>query len=219
MRRITLCFGLVIITSGCSQNDSGSARSSAPASQPVEDAAAKLQLPPVKAPEPELKFNSPEEEIKYWEEKLISETVRRFEKLDKAAIQKHFDELSPTEKANIERIRTWLPHKRIREMSNIEEDVTTLASHLEQFDVAVAIKRLLEYGDESGSYQLLKNLGVTKPQAIVLFRVEFGQITPEVQAVIWGITEKATKEGMGSLSGSERSLLQTRRALFPTVYP
>jgi hypothetical protein len=219
MRRFILCVGVVIIANGCSQNDSGSARSSAPASQPVEDTAAKLQLPPVKPLEPELKFNSPEEEIKYWEEKVISATVARHEKLDKAAIQKRFDDLPATEKANIERIRTWLPHKRIREMSNIEEDVTTLASHLEQFEVAVAVKRLLEYGDESGSYRLLKNLGVTKPQAIVLFRIEFGQVTPDIQTVIWGITQKATKEGMGSLSASELSLVQTRRGLFPTLYP
>jgi hypothetical protein len=219
MRRFILCAGLVMIACGCSQGDASSARPSTPASQPAEDVAAKLQLPPAKPVEPDLKFNSQEEEIAYWEQKIITESVRRFEKLDKAAVQKRFDDLSPTDKANIERIRTWLPHKRIKEMSNVDEDVTMIASNPDQFDTALAIKRLLEYGDESGSYHLLKNLGVTKPKAIVIFRMEFGQVTPDIQTIIWGVTQKVAKEGMGSLTGSERILLQNRRGLFPTLYP
>jgi hypothetical protein len=223
MVRYFLAIGLAIAVAGCSPSEPAIKRQAPmpPASAANNDASAPAEPAPPesKAAEPDKKFNSPEEEIAYWEEKSISEIKQRFVKYDKAAIQKSFDKLSREEKANVERIRSWLPHKRITEMSNVEEDVMTITNNPEQFDVELSLRRLLEYADDSGAYRLLKNLGVTKPKQIVAFRMDFGQVTPDVQAVVWGITQKAKNQGVASLTTSERALFQARRGLFPAFYP
>jgi len=223
MGRRFWAIGVTVLIAGCSPAEPTIKRQASPppASASKDDAAAAPETAPVeaKATEPTKKFNSPEVEMAYWEDKTIREIKSRFDKLDKATIQKAFDKLSPEEKANVERIRSWLPHKRITEMSNVDEDVVTITSHPEQFDAVLSLHRLLEYADDSGAYRLLKNLGVTEPKKIVAFRMDFGQITPDVQAVVWGITQKAKNQGVSSLTTSERALFQARRGLFPAFYP
>jgi hypothetical protein len=213
--------GLAVMIGGCSRPEPSAARPDAAASNssPAADPAANVKLPDAVAGEQEKKFNSPEEETAYWQEKIGNEVKRRFEKLDKEKIEKFYEKLPAAEKANVDRIRSWLPHKRIMEMSNVDEVVMTITSNPEQFDVDLALKRLLEYADDSGADRILKNLGVTKPKAIVRFRMDFGQVTPDVQAIVWGITQKVKREGFGSLSTSERALVQSRPGLFPTLYP
>ena len=79
-------------------------------------------------------------------------------------------------------------------MGNVDEDVTTLAKNADQFEPALAIKRMLEYADESGARRLLKNLGVTNPQAMVRFRLAYGQITPEMQGASLGRNAESQRE-------------------------
>ena len=214
MRR-TWWLGLVLAAGGCSQGEPVAekspprAESSDPPLQPV--------LPSVISTEPEKTFNSLEEGIAYWEQQLIEDNQRLREKKTKEEIKKRFDSLPANEKASIERVRTWLPNKRITEMDNVDEDVPTLANNADQFEPALAIKRMLEYADESGAPRLLKNLGVTNPKAMVRFRLAYGQITPDQQALVWGVTQRVKTQGFKNLTHTDQMLLQ-HQGLFPTIF-
>jgi hypothetical protein len=185
--------------------------SSDPAIAPIQP-----KLTDVLADEPTIKFETVEAEIAYWQARGIKEVKKRFEKLTEAEVQKIFDELSPHEQANIRRIRTWLPHKRISEMGNVAEDVQTLTSFPTQFDPELALNRLLELADDSGAPLLIKKLGIKSPRAIVEFRMEFGQISPDTQTLIWGINQKIRTEGIESLAPSELAIVRARPGLFPS---
>ena len=214
MRR-TWWLGMALVAGGCSHGEPvppkspPRAESTDPPLQPV--------LPSVISTEPEKTFSSLEEGIAYWEQQVIDENRRLYENKTKAEIKKRFDSLPDNEKANIERIRAWLPNKRITEMGNIDEDVTTIATNADQFEPALSIKRMLEYADESGAPQLLKNLGVTNPRATVRFRLAYGQITPEMQALVWGVTQRVKKNGFQNLTYTDQMLLK-RQGLFPTIF-
>lgn len=164
-----------------------------------------------------LKFESVEAEMAYWQSRAITEVKKRFEKLTPAEIQKIFSELKPEEQASVQRVQSWLPHKRIMEMGNPAQDVAIITGFPTQFDVDLAMQRMLEYADDSGAAVLMKNMGVTKPKAMVWFRMEFGQISPEAQSMIWGIHQKLKEGGLAKLSPSELGLLQTRPGLFPRL--
>jgi hypothetical protein len=64
---------------------------------------------------------------------------------------------------------------------------------------------------------LLKNLGATNPKAMVRFRLAFGQITPDQQALVWGVTQRVKERGFKNLTHTDEMLLQ-RQALFPTIF-
>jgi hypothetical protein len=200
---------------GCSHGDPvppkspPRAESTDPPLQPV--------LPSVISTEPEKTFSSLEEGIAYWERQVVEENRQLYSKKTKAEIKKRFDSLQDSEKASVERIRAWLPSKRITEMGNVDEDVTTLANNADQFEPALAIQRMLEYADESGAQQLLKNLGVTNPRAMVRFRLAYGQITPEMQALVWGVTQRVKQNGFQNLTHTDQMLLK-RQGLFPTIF-
>jgi hypothetical protein len=155
----------------------------------------------------------------YWEDEYIQAAVRKQESRDKESLERAFEKLSQSDQAAILRIRSWLPHKRITEMGNVEDDLRIISSHPEQFDIALACRRMLEYADDSGARKILKNLGVERPKAIVSFRIDYGQLLPTVQQMVWGITEKLKTTGYASLTESERALFHARPGLFPTFFP
>jgi hypothetical protein len=214
MRRMW-CFGLLLAAGGCSQGEPVAQKP--PPRTESTDPALKPVLPSVLITEPDKTFSTLEEGIAYWEQQLIEDNQRQREKKTKEEIQKRFDRLPANEKANIERIRAWLPNKRITEMGNVDEDIPTLATNADQFEPALAIKRMLEYADESGAQRLLKNLGVTNPKAMVRFRLAFGQITPDQQTLVWGVTQRVKEKGFKNLSHTDEMLLQ-KQALFPTIF-
>jgi hypothetical protein len=113
----------------------------------------------------------------------------------------------------------WLPHKRVAEMNNVNDDIRVLSTYLDHFDVAVACRRMLEYADDTGAEQILKNLGVDQPKRMVAFRIDYGQLLSDVQGVVWGITQKVKSEGFDGLTDTERLLMRKRPGLFPTIFP
>jgi hypothetical protein len=207
--------GLILAACGCSQGEPVAPKP--PPKAESTDPPLKPVLPSVISTEPDKTFNSLEEGIAYWEQQLIEDNQRLREKKTKEEIKKRFDALPANEKASIERIRAWLPNKRIMEMGNVDEDVPILANNADQFEPVLAIKRMLEYADESGAPRLLKNLGVTNPKAMVRFRLAFGQITPDQQALVWGVTQRVKERGFKNLTHTDQMLLQ-RQALFPTIF-
>jgi hypothetical protein len=218
-----LALALAVATAGCARSVSSSAAStdSLPPLTAEEEAAIEARVASRSkfAPPETKKFASREEETAHWENEYIQAGVRAQETADKAALQLAFDKLSASDQASILRIRTWLPHKRIAEMDNVEDDVRVLADFPEHFDMALARRRMLEYADDSGALQILKNLGVDRPKSMVAFRIEFGQLLPKVQGAIWGITQKYNNGQFDELSDAERSLMRKRPGLFPTIYP
>jgi hypothetical protein len=210
----TALFGTV----GCSKSEpvavpraASEPNSSDPAHAPIQP-----KLTDVLGEEPKIKFETVEAETAYWQARAIEEVKKRFEKLTEAEAKKVFDELKPHEQANIQRIRTWLPHKRISEMGNAGEDVQTLTNFPTQFDTELALKRLLEFADDSGAPVLIEKLGIKSPKAIVWFRMEYGQISPETQSLVWGINQKIRTEGIASLAPSELAIVRARPGLFPS---
>lgn len=216
LKQLTVGFMLFGAT-GCSKSDPSIARTTASAQigNPSTEAPIQPKLTAESFGEVPAKFESVEAELDYWQRRVIDDVKKRFASLTEADIQKEFDNLEPHIKASVQRIKTWLPHKRISEMGNAGNDVIILTSFPKQFDAEIALRRLLEFGDDSGAPELIRKLGVKAPRAIVGFRMDFGQIGPDTQALVWGINQKLRSGGSTKLSPSEFALVQSRPALFP----